>query len=132
LKTAFANEREARITSLTAGALQDGRITAAELPDWKRRLAVEASFANESEALGKLTPKVKTKAVTAELGVRKVELVNEQDRSQFINDAIDAVCADRKWDRTKDYDKAFAEAQRLHPSVFAAMQAPQIGKPKAA
>lgn len=54
----LANEQKAHHSALIAGAVADGRITAAESEVWKRRLA--ADFANESPVLAKLPAKVKT------------------------------------------------------------------------
>jgi hypothetical protein len=54
----LANEVKAHHSALIAGAVADGRITAAESEVWKRRLA--ADFANESLVLTKLPAKVKT------------------------------------------------------------------------
>lgn len=119
LKTDFANERDSRITLLLDNALADGRITPATKPAWGAKLKVVANFANESEALGKLTPAVKTTAATAGLGARKAEIANAQERREKVTELVNEAMK-----TGLDYDAAFKKVQREHKELFAAMQQP--------
>lgn len=120
LRQQFANERKAHQTALLNTAIKNGQITEADRPTWEGRLAVEANFANESEALAKLTPKVKTTSVTINRGDRKIELANAADRREMVAELVNE-------EMTKsglDYDKAFSKVQKLHPTLFEAMAQP--------
>lgn len=126
LKTNFVNERNARIESETAAALQSGRITAAELPDWKRRLSLEAQFANELTALKKLEPKVKTASVTINRGDRKVELANAKERGAMLTEIINEIATEKKLNPVTHYNQIVKIAQTRHPALFEAMAQPTI------
>lgn len=121
-RTNFANERKARVTAILDVAVGEGRITAAERPQWETRLGNEASFTNETEALGKLEKKVKTNSITLEMGGRKVEIANAQDRK----DAVDKLVKAEMAVNGNDYGKAYSTVQRLNPALFAAMKQPEI------
>lgn len=121
-KTNFANERRRVIGLLLGSALTDGRITGAEKADWERRLANEALFANESEALGKLAKKVKTGSAALEtVEARKVDIANAQARRDAVNELVE----DEMKRNGGDYDKAFAKIQRTHAALFEAMKQPR-------
>lgn len=123
-KTAFANERKARISELLDGAIKDGRITAAEKTTWEGRLNTEASFANESEALKKLDAKIKTASVMLQRGDRKVEISNAGERKEMVAELVN-----ERMQATKcSYDAAYTWAQKQHPALFAAMEQPEIRK----
>lgn len=126
-RTQFANERKARIDELIAGGLKAGTITGAEEADWRRRLGVEAQFANERTAFGNLTPKVKTASMTVNRGGREVsvDLSNAASRTQFLNEEIVNIAAELKLDPAKDYNRIFKVMEERHPAVFAAMQQPE-------
>jgi phage I-like protein len=119
-RTAFANERAARIATLLDQAMTDGRITKAERPDWERRLGNEATFANEADALGKLGAKTKTESLTFQRGDRKVELSNASERRELVAELVSAEM------KTSDctYDDAFARVQKSYPQLFQAMKQP--------
>jgi phage I-like protein len=128
VQTQFANERKARIDDELGLALSGGRITAADKPAWEGRLKVEANFANEVTAIRALKPVIKTESVTVKRGGRD-EQIDTNDKTavrQFINEAIDEVCTEKKWDRAKNYDQAFQEVQRRHGALFANMQQPEL------
>jgi hypothetical protein len=131
-RTQFANERAARIEDSLGHAIVTGRITDAERPVWKGRLENQAQFANELGALTNLEPKIKT--ASAVEGRTKVngEIADPNERRQFVNEAIDSVCREKGWDRTKDYDKAFNHVQKAHPAMFAAMAKPELAGKKTA
>jgi hypothetical protein len=120
-RTQFANERKARTTREVGLALKDGRITGAEQPDWERRLGVEAQFANELDALTKLTPKVKTASViTLTHGgrERQVDISDTQARTQFINEVCGAIAIEGKLDPVRDSKKILNLCQQRHPALF--------------
>ena len=119
-KTAFANERKAHSAVLIDAALKGGKITAAEKPDWERRLAVETSFANEAEALVKLDGKVKTSSITINRGERKIELANASERREMVTELVNEEMVTSK----VNYDTAFAKVQKRFPQLFEAMKQP--------
>jgi hypothetical protein len=125
-RTNFANERKSRIAGLLDGAVTDGRITAAERPQWETRLGNEATFANEAEALGKLEKKMKTASITLQMGERKIDISNESQRQEVLGDLI---AAEMKTAGVT-YDQAYARVQKSSPALFAAMKQPTIQLPK--
>ena len=121
-RTNFSNERKARIDEILGNAITAGKITAAERPDWERRLNVEAQFANETAALVKLEPKIKTKTVILERGNTRVELSNSADRGRMVQELVN----ERMVSAHCSYDDAYAHVQRTTPALFAAMEQPTI------
>ncbi len=121
-KTNFANERNSRIKGLLDGAITSGRITAAERPDWERRLNDPVQFANESEAISKVGSKVKTVSVLSDAGERKVEIANAADRS----DAIRTLVGAEQKVNGGNYDLAFATVRKNNPALFAEMKQPVV------
>jgi len=121
-KTSFANERKARVQDALAIAISSGRITEAERADWERRLGDETQFANESAALAKLSPKIKTESVILNHGSRKIEIANSQERGETVTELVNDRIASAKC----DYDHAFAWVQKSYPQLFSAMQQPEI------
>lgn len=122
-RTNFANERKARIGELLDNAIKGGRITQAERATWEPRLANEATFINEAEALKKVEAKVKTTSVTLSRGDRKVEISNANERREMVQELVR-----EEMDRSKaDYDMAFAKVQRTCPQLFEAMAKPTKG-----
>lgn len=117
-KSQFANERIQRIDAETGYAVQDGRITEAERPQWKNRLGVEAQFANELNSLRGLESKVKTDPATKGRVDSKIDLTNHRARREFCNEAIATICKEKGWDEKKDYDRAFRLGQERHPEAF--------------
>lgn len=125
-KTSFANERKARIGNLLDHAITSGRITAADRSTWENRLNVETSFANESEALGKLAPTVKTASVTLQRGDRKIELANASERREMVVELVNEEMETGKC----SYDTAFAKVTKKFPQLFEAMTQPQLAGTK--
>ncbi len=128
----FANERKARITGLLDTAITAGKITAAQRPDWERRLNDQTQFANEAEALGKLGPALKTVSILGNAGgtsastveSRKVEIANASNRRDAVNELLRA-----EMERNGgNYDAAFATVRRNHPALFEAMRQPVMQK----
>ena len=124
-RTQFANERAARVGELLDGAVASGRITAAERPTWEARLKNEATFANEAEALGKLTPATKTKSVTLQRGDRKVEISNASERREMISQLVNEEMASAKC----GHDAALARVRNKYGQLFEGMQEPKITMP---
>lgn len=123
-RAGFANERAAHIATLLDAAIADGRVTPADRAAWVARLAVEANFANESAALKKTSPAIKTRSVTITRGDRKLELATAQDRRDIVAELINEVCREDGLDIRTDYDRAFAKVQRRFPQLFEAMRQP--------
>ena len=119
LNAELANERVYHSNRLLDDALAGGCLTAAQRPEWAARLA--ADFANESAALARLAPVLKTRALTLHLGARKAEIANVSER----RDALDALVKTEMAGNGGDYDQAFATVQKSHPALFSAMKQPQ-------
>jgi len=117
-ETAFSNERKARIEQLLDQAVADGRLTPASRPEWASKL--ETNFANETTALSKLTATMKTRASTGDLGQRKADLANMQDRQLKVQELV----TDRMKTKGEAYDTAFANVRRENPALFQSMQQP--------
>jgi hypothetical protein len=109
------------VTELLDVAVKDGRITGAERSQWEGRLKNEATFANESEALRKLTASTKTASVTLSRGDRKVEISNASERREMVAELVNEEMAASKC----DYDTAFGKVQRKFPQLFEAMKQPK-------
>lgn len=123
-RTQFANERKGRITDLLDQAVRDGRIPAADRSTWETRLGNEITFANESEALKKQTPTIKTTSVTLQRGDRKVEISNANERREMVVELVN----ERQSSTKCSYDEAYAYVQKNYPQLFAAMEHPEIRK----
>ena len=121
-RAGFANERAARVTSLLDDAITSGRITAAQRPDWQRRLGQDATFANEAAALARLTPVLKTQSLLTGAGDRKFEIANASQRAEAVQALVKL-----EMERSQcDYSTAFARVQRDHPALFDAMRQPRL------
>lgn len=80
-RTELANERTARIGLVLDTAVLSGRITHAERP--KHEDALKADFANASEELGKLQPRIKVTSVLGDITARKAEIANDSPAGKF-------------------------------------------------
>lgn len=120
LKTQFANERKAHITLLLDTAIAEGRITPAQRVEWTGKL--ESNFANEAAALSKLQSNLKIRSAIGDIGNRKAEIANAQDRQAKVQAAVNKRIADFK----EDYDTAFANVRRDNAALFEAMQQPAV------
>jgi phage I-like protein len=117
-ESAFSNERKGRIDTLLDHAITEGRITAAQRPEWASKL--DTNFANEAPALTKLAPALKTRSSTGDLGQRKADLANMQDRQLKVQELVN----DRMKTKGESYDSAFANVRREQPALFDAMTQP--------
>lgn len=118
-ETKFANERKARRTLLLDNAIEHGRITGAQRPEWETKLANDATFETEAANLSRLAPAIKTTPITGNLGNRKAELANVQERSVKVRELVQA-----KEASGLSYDAAFAAVQRENSALFSQMQQP--------
>lgn len=112
-RTELANAKSGRIADLLDHAVETGRITPAEKPDWQRRL--ETSFANERTSLLALKPKVKTDAQAGDRKEGNAQFANVHERQQ---EALRLVNEKMKDGAT--YDDAFAAVQKENPALFKA------------
>ena len=119
-QAAFANERQARIEAVLDMAIGAGQITPAQRGDWAAKLGVEAQFANELAALRKNAPVLKTRALTLDMGGRKVEIANAASRQEAVQNLVRAEMAKHGG----GYDRAFAAVRKAHPALFEAMKEP--------
>jgi hypothetical protein len=115
----LANERKFHLDTVLDQALAAGRITAAQRPEWAARL--ETDFANAAAALAQLTPALKTRGLTVNLGVRKAEIAGAGER----RDALETLLRAEMANNGGDYDRAFAAVQKSNPALFSAMKQPQ-------
>lgn len=115
---AFANERKARRDALIDQAVKDGRVLEADRAGWQQKL--DGDFANESQALAKATQAIKTQSSIGDIGGRKVNLANEQDRQAALQAEINARVA-----KGMTYDAAWADVKRTCPALFEAMTSPK-------
>lgn len=105
----LANEKAARITEALDHAVESGRIAEADRATWQARLT--ANFANESQALHKLTPTWKV-AANAGTGDRKA---GQSTTVEVINSAIADI---RKADPTLSFRDAYLRAAQEKPELF--------------
>jgi hypothetical protein len=119
-KTTLANaqeslktERKARIELLLDKAVQEGRITAAERPQWAGSLANEAEFAAKFDELAKKTVTVKTTTTIGNQGDRRTTgdtaLANCADFAGAVADVVAA---------GKTKSAAVDEVIRLRPDLY--------------
>ena len=109
-RTAFNNERAARIDERLDAEIAAGRITQAQRDEFKGKLT--ANFANAIEELGKIKP-LKTKA-GADANGRRAAMANSADRINLIQEAVKEKVA-----KGATYDAAFESVQREKPELFA-------------
>lgn len=115
---AFANERKARRDALIDQAVKDGRVLEADRAAWQQKL--DGDFANESLELSKATNAIKTQSSIGDIGGRKVNLANAQDREATLRDAINS-----RMVKGMTYDAAWAAVKRECPALFEAMTKPK-------
>jgi hypothetical protein len=124
LKTQLSNaqnrlvaERSERSKLLVSGALQAGRITIAEQPQWLTALANEAEFDTKAAELAALKPKIPTTSQTGDLAARTVKMANESERRGTVQELVKT-----KMSLGLNYDAAWAAVKRENPALFAAME----------
>ena len=113
-------ERKAHIDAVLDLAIKEGRITAAQRPEWAGKL--EANFANDAAAIRKLTPAMHTSSRTGKLGERKTEMANVQDRSEQVTNLVN----EEMKRNGGDYDRAFSTIRRTNATLFGAMIEPNL------
>jgi hypothetical protein len=80
LENSVKTERKERITVLLDNAIGDGRITAAQRPQWAQEL--ENSFDGKSKELATLKPgRSRRESVTGDQGQRRIQIENQQERT---------------------------------------------------
>jgi hypothetical protein len=116
LEVRLANERMERAKLLVAGAVQAGRITIAEQPQWLTALGNEAEFDAKSAELAQLKPKVNTVSQTTGLPERQLKMGNEAERRSSVMELVNLKMA-----QGFAYDAAWAAVKRENPALFDAM-----------
>lgn len=117
-QTAFANERKARRDELIDQAVKEGRVLEADRAAWQQKL--DANFANESQALAKVVKVIKTESTVGDIGGRKVNLANAQERQAALQAAVSERIA-----KGVGYDAAWLAVKRECPALFDAMAKPE-------
>lgn len=111
---------EARGEELLTVACQDMRVLPADEADWKAKFSTEDPevFTLACQALGNLTPTVKTESESGDLGERKAADLSNREQIKTL------VCQERK--RLEDdegitsdrsYDVAWANVAKTHPEL---------------
>lgn len=120
LETALANEkavvkaeRAARIELLVNAAITDGRVTLAAKPQWLADL--DADFAGKSVALANAKPATSSESKTKDLGQRKPEVMDRQDKVLALVNA-------RMKETGEDYIVAFTNVRKSNAALFAEME----------
>jgi hypothetical protein len=115
LQVELTNERQARAGLLISGAIEGGRITAAQEPAWKEKFS--ADFANASAELGGLASTLKTRG--KDLSGRAAEAGGIMDRQRQFLELVN-----EKLKLGVKYDDAYAATLKTHGAL--------VGQPAAA
>lgn len=113
-QTKFANERKARTTLLLDLAIQDGRITPAQRPQWQADLDKE--FDTKSVALANQAPQMNTRPQTGALGDRKQEA--DQGLTTAQNQLLALANEKARNNPALGFDRAWNEACAEKPELF--------------
>ncbi len=108
----LANERKARIGLLLDGALEAGKITAADRERWEADLA--GDFEAKATELANAKPVIKTEARTKNLGQRKETGAASSKVVELVNERMAAT--------GEEWTPAWAAVKREHPALFAEME----------
>lgn len=114
---AAAAEREARADLLLATAVNEGRLTAAQRPDWKTKLvtASNETFGAVAGELAALKPAVNTASKTAGLGARRGQTDPQaKARISAINEAVSAY----QREHSVDHHSAYCAVKKAKPELF--------------
>lgn len=115
LKASLATERAARAGVVLVGAVNEGRLTEAQKPEWLAKFtAPGADFAAVQTELGKLTKAVNTKSNVADLGGRRGAKPGNQTTVTAVNEAINAIQKETGCTRPE----AMAVARQKKPELF--------------
>jgi phage I-like protein len=118
LQLAFANERKARIGLVLDTALEAGKITAAQRPQWEQELA--ADFDGKLKALANEQPKVKTGSQTEGLGARRAAAL---EGAELTNKVVEL--ANERMAKTGcDWPTAYNGVLKDNPEIAAKMKTP--------
>lgn len=123
-KAALANERKARVGLILDQALQEGRITPAQRPQWATDLeALQGkAFDDKVAALANERSQMSTRAQTANLGARKNEADQTADLTQQVVGLVNERMAKHPHE---NYDQAFNAVRREKAELFERMKAPE-------
>ncbi len=119
LKTALANERQARVGLVLDRAIAEGRITDADRPAWQTALENEAAFEAKTAELLAKAKVLKTTSKTLDVGTRKLAISNEAERRTALQTLLD-----EKMRSGMDYTTAFNAVKSENPALFEAMIKP--------
>lgn len=115
LRTALAAERAARAGLVITGAINEGRITEAQRPEWLGKFTADKSdFAAVETELNKLQKAVNTKSKTEGIGARR-GATGDQSKVRGINEAVTAYKKDHPG---ATHDDAFAAVRADKPELF--------------
>ncbi|HSI08826.1 MAG TPA: hypothetical protein VK985_09545 [Rariglobus sp.] len=115
LRTALATERAGRAGVVITTAINEGRLTEAQKPDWLAKFtAPGADFAAVQAELGKLTKAVNTKTKVPDLGARRGAKTGNQTTVTAVNEAINAIQKETGCTRPE----AMAAARLKKPDLF--------------
>ena len=115
LETSLANERKARVDAVLDLAVKDGKITAAQRPQWASDLT--SAFDTKVVELANVQAVISTVSKTTDLGKRNGP---ETDRIQKVQMLVN----ERMSQSGEDYSTAFAGVKQKHPALFEQMKQP--------
>jgi hypothetical protein len=114
-KAAVTAEREARTEIVLTRAVNEGRISQAQRPEWKGKLIAATDFSATETELGNLKKAVNTKSAVADLGARKGEQAASSETIRAINEAV----AEKEKKGLNHFD-AFQAVRKEKPDLFSA------------
>jgi len=121
LRTSLATERSARAEVVLTSAVNEGRITAAQKPEWLAKFtAPAADFSAVSTQLAGLKKAINTQSRTEGIGARRSVSAESKQRVSAINEAINAKMTAMG---TKDRNAAYLALRTEKPALFAATNA---------
>jgi phage I-like protein len=118
LRTSLATERSERAGLLITTAINEGRLTEAQRPEWLGKFTAQgADFAAVAGELGKLTKAVNTQSRTDGLGKRRNQPVSPEQK-QRLADIEAAISAKMKVLNTEDRILAYNALVREKHTLF--------------
>jgi hypothetical protein len=119
LRTQVTAERAARAEAVLTAAMNEGRITEAQRPEWLGKLtAANADFAALSTELGALKKAVNTRSQVKGLGARKDEAAADTATITAINEAV----AKEEKESGLSHTDAYLAVRKKQPALFTPAQ----------
>ena len=120
LESELTHIRGAAVERVITDAINTGRITEAQRPDWTT--ALNTSFISEADKLSKLMPTINTTSKVPDLGNRRDGLcIDAANAASRITDGVRAFAADKHMDISteKGWTMAYDACRISQPELFA-------------